>query len=283
MAEFGEQLKKAREAKGITQQSLADKMYVTRQTIYRWECGDRYPDIINLKRLSNILEVSTDTLLSDDEMGKVVEKTPVVEKPWINNIMVCLYALVCFLLSVIVTKDLSFVIKSFPTLEVIGDNEFFVVLAIVIEILKVLLFAYGLINLVIGKSTPKQVGIVTIMYFVLEALANMRVMTHLSSLDQSAKYTCLFMFPYLVGAIGAFFFFCQKESKLYARLLIFISAGFGIVRQLFAMTLQFTTARLFFDDYYLFIGILKIAIFVTIIYQVCVLHIRRKQVANITK
>lgn len=140
MAEFGEQLKKAREAKGITQQSLADKMYVTRQTIYRWECGDRYPDIINLKRLSNILEVSTDTLLSDDERGKVVEKSPVVEKPWINNIMVCLYALVCFLLSVIVTKDLSFVIKSFPTLEVIGDNEFFVVLAIVIEILKVLLF-----------------------------------------------------------------------------------------------------------------------------------------------
>lgn len=39
MAEFGEQLRKAREAKGITQQTLAEKLYVTRQAVSRWECG----------------------------------------------------------------------------------------------------------------------------------------------------------------------------------------------------------------------------------------------------
>lgn len=39
MAEFGEQLRKAREAKEITQQTLAEKLYVTRQAVSRWECG----------------------------------------------------------------------------------------------------------------------------------------------------------------------------------------------------------------------------------------------------
>lgn len=42
MVEFGEQLRRAREEKGMTQQSLAEQLYVTRQAVSRWECGDRY-------------------------------------------------------------------------------------------------------------------------------------------------------------------------------------------------------------------------------------------------
>ena len=37
MAEFGENLKRVREEKGITQQTLADYLYVTRQAVSRWE------------------------------------------------------------------------------------------------------------------------------------------------------------------------------------------------------------------------------------------------------
>jgi len=39
MAEFGERLKALREKKGITQQTLADQLYVTRRAVSRWECG----------------------------------------------------------------------------------------------------------------------------------------------------------------------------------------------------------------------------------------------------
>jgi DNA-binding XRE family transcriptional regulator len=39
MVEFGEQLRRAREEKGMTQQSLAEQLYVTRQAVSRWECG----------------------------------------------------------------------------------------------------------------------------------------------------------------------------------------------------------------------------------------------------
>ena len=37
--EFGEKLRQAREAKGMTQQKLADRLFVTRQAVSRWECG----------------------------------------------------------------------------------------------------------------------------------------------------------------------------------------------------------------------------------------------------
>lgn len=40
MVEFGEKLKRAREEKGMTQQTLSDALYVTRQAVSRWECGD---------------------------------------------------------------------------------------------------------------------------------------------------------------------------------------------------------------------------------------------------
>ena len=39
MIEFGEKLKQLREEKGMTQQSLGEMLYVTRQAVSRWECG----------------------------------------------------------------------------------------------------------------------------------------------------------------------------------------------------------------------------------------------------
>src|SRR5574344_2130017 len=96
MVEFGEQLRKAREAKGMTQQSLAEQLYVTRQTVSRWECGERYPDLLTTKKISQILDVSLDDLLSGKEMMKVVERNPVIEHKLANNIMIALYAFIVF-------------------------------------------------------------------------------------------------------------------------------------------------------------------------------------------
>ena len=68
--EFGEKLKHARETKGITQQTLASQLFVTRQTVSRWECGARFPDLLTARKISEYLEVSLDELLSPDETTK---------------------------------------------------------------------------------------------------------------------------------------------------------------------------------------------------------------------
>lgn len=53
MAEFGENLKKVREEKGITQQTLADYLYVTRQAVSRWEGGQKIKMLHHIPRLQN--------------------------------------------------------------------------------------------------------------------------------------------------------------------------------------------------------------------------------------
>ena len=57
LAEFGENLKRVREQKGLTQQTLADNLYVTRQAVSRWEGGSRYPDLMTAKKMAQFLEV----------------------------------------------------------------------------------------------------------------------------------------------------------------------------------------------------------------------------------
>ena len=81
MAEFGENLKRVREEKGLTQQTLADQLYVTRQAVSRWEGGSRYPDLMTAKKMAQFLEVSLDDLLTDDDMKLYAEKNAIVENP----------------------------------------------------------------------------------------------------------------------------------------------------------------------------------------------------------
>ena len=51
---LAEKLKIIRKSKGITQESLASKLSVSRQAVAKWESGMAYPDIINLIQLSEL-------------------------------------------------------------------------------------------------------------------------------------------------------------------------------------------------------------------------------------
>ena len=92
MAEFGENIRKAREEMGITQQTLADKLYVTRQAVSRWENGSRYPDLLTAKALAKSLDTTLDDLLTDDDMRTYPEVNPVIEYPLTKRIQTALFA-----------------------------------------------------------------------------------------------------------------------------------------------------------------------------------------------
>ncbi len=92
MAEFGENIRKAREKLGITQQTLADRLYVTRQAVSRWENGSRYPDLLTAKRLSQELDATLDDLLSNDDMHTYPEVNPLIEYPLHKRVQTALFA-----------------------------------------------------------------------------------------------------------------------------------------------------------------------------------------------
>lgn len=64
---FGEKLKEARKEAGLSQEQLAVKMSVSRSAIAKWETDKGLPDVNNLKAMSQLLGVSVDYLLDDDE------------------------------------------------------------------------------------------------------------------------------------------------------------------------------------------------------------------------
>ena len=64
--EIGKQIRKYRSELKLSQDDLADKVYVTRQTISNWENDRNYPDIRSLVLLSNVFGVSLDILVKGD-------------------------------------------------------------------------------------------------------------------------------------------------------------------------------------------------------------------------
>lgn len=99
---FGDRLKKSRLEKGLTQEQVAQNLYVTRQTISGWENEISYPDIINLIKLSDYYQVSLDTLLKEDRgMREYLEKKEVTKslRPVYNMLMFTDLLLIVLLIS----------------------------------------------------------------------------------------------------------------------------------------------------------------------------------------
>ncbi|MBQ5322503.1 MAG: helix-turn-helix transcriptional regulator, partial [Oscillospiraceae bacterium] len=72
--EFIEKLRNLRKQKGITQEELAEKLFVSRTAVSKWESGKGYPSIDSLKMISKFYSVTVDELLSGDEMLALAEE-----------------------------------------------------------------------------------------------------------------------------------------------------------------------------------------------------------------
>lgn len=72
--EFNEKLQQLRKSRGLTQEELAEALYVSRTAISKWESGRGYPSIDSLKEISNYFSVTIDDLLSGDKLLSIAEK-----------------------------------------------------------------------------------------------------------------------------------------------------------------------------------------------------------------
>lgn len=237
MEEFGQKLREVRTAKGYTQQALAEKLYVTRQTVSRWESGNRYPDLETLKKISVELEVSVDELLSTesdlDEAETAAEEgeTLVVfekskEKNVKNRVMAVLYMIIIAGLAI-------YLLGSFKE-NGIFNSIFFTKY---VEILGELgLFILGLIAFWKEKDNPEKSGIVVAGYFVLEVVGNICYMSSIwefifgifdGSCPNPEAYIyilidCLIKISvYFIGAVGAGLYFYRKRGSIFGGIFIY--------------------------------------------------------------
>ena len=245
MVEFGEQLRRAREAKGMTQQSLAEQLYVTRQSVSRWECGDRYPDLLTTQKISQILEVSLDDLLSGKEMTKVVERNPVVENKVVNNIMIVLYAAVV----------LSFLIAGVGiTVRVLVSGSFDLVPIQIIKLIgicvSIAVFTYGLISAVSGTLSPKRMGALSSFFFFVRSQNRKIWALSIAAVSLWGIFQVLY-------SLGISIFIAKHHNEL--------------------------TDQLFSVEYYSIKAVLIIAIYFLVLYQTYTLYKKRVAAAEVAQ
>lgn len=72
--EFSKKLQELRKQKGLTQEELAQKLYVSRTAISKWESGRGYPSIDSLKEIAKFFSVTVDQLLSGEEVLTIAQE-----------------------------------------------------------------------------------------------------------------------------------------------------------------------------------------------------------------
>lgn len=233
MLEFGEKLKRAREEKGMTQQTLPDHLYVTRQAVSRWECGARYPNLLTAKKLSEVLEISLDELLSGEEMKECVEKNPIVESPVIGRVQSALYAFagIAYLLMGILA--IRFLMPELPEAEpqVIGYGLSYFLGYVLITLL---LFC-GLAFSIRGKLTPKKTGVIAAVYFCMMVFSNIFEITQTPNLWPVVIQSIIYLI--CIAVIVGYYFQERRVSPIP----VYCVAAFGMIRSgiLYVQMLQF--------------------------------------------
>ena len=66
--DFGEKLKALRTERGLTQEQLAARLYVSRTAVSKWETGGGSPNLDSLQAVARLFDVSVDDLLSTDDL-----------------------------------------------------------------------------------------------------------------------------------------------------------------------------------------------------------------------
>ena len=110
--EIGNKIMELRKKNNFSQEDLAEKVGVTRQTISKWELGETSPDLKQAKVLSQVFKVSLDELVDNDIKNIIIEKTTNTEK--LAGMIINIFkALGTFFLIYLIIMIIIFIIFSF--------------------------------------------------------------------------------------------------------------------------------------------------------------------------
>lgn len=265
--EFGEQLRKAREDKGMTQQNLADKIFVTRQSVSRWERGERYPDLLMIKKISGILGISIDELLSEEDLTPVSEKSPAMKNRLETNRFTALYVSICICYFVVII-ELFLNIKNFGQLT--SKREYFIQGTQVLRcIVETLAFSYGSFCVIHDLINPKKEGIIAVTFWAMEGLLDF--VQGMYSNWQFSFLSIHFILVEIFAVIATYYLFIKNSKNQIWHKLVFSTVLFGIFRALFTFTMNVLYASAYISTMTIVALLLKIGVFSTIFLQTMII------------
>ena len=280
--EFGEKLREAREANGITQQTLADQLYVTRQAVSRWECGSRFPDLLTAKKAAEILEVSLDDLLSGEKSQKFLEGNPIITSSKATTIQAGLYGFsgTCYIvfsvlwITTFILDFRQYDLEIIPMVIVKSFHDFSMAILMIL----------GFLLSVKEKATPRNTAILPVLYSIskiLEIITTNYLHFDYHNVDVEAIIVALIKISfYIINAIAVINYFLKDIKK--CRYFIYGSYGLITLERIFVFSqellweiIQFETISM--DNFIMdILSLLGNLIFCgLIIYQTYALHKKR--------
>ena len=105
--EIDKKLKNARVNSGLTQEQVAEKLMVSRQTISNWETGKSLPDIVSIMNMSDLYQISLDELLKGaqrmkEKMEKDVKTTKENKRLMLTTAILVLIVAIVYFVGIIV-------------------------------------------------------------------------------------------------------------------------------------------------------------------------------------
>lgn len=110
---FSDKLKKLRKENNLTQDELADKLFVTRTAVSKWETDNGYPSIESLKLLSNLFHTTIDELISDEDIENKKHLEDKIAKNFYWGVLASFLIALGFAIATWITDIPYFIIGSF--------------------------------------------------------------------------------------------------------------------------------------------------------------------------
>ena len=189
--EFSEKLQELRKSRGLTQEELAQEIYVSRTAISKWESGRGYPSIDSLKAISAFFSVSVDDLLSGEKLIYIAEKE---NKSNIRSICELLFGLADIMALMLVILPL------YPN--TVGE-----------EVYAVDLFAYS-------QSSPLILSVHWILFALLFAAGCVKVILTLTKREKGQKVVSIISLA--VSVVTVFFLALTREPYATATALLLL-------------------------------------------------------------
>ena len=163
--EFGEKIQKLRNEKKWTQEQLAEKLYVSRTAVSKWESGKGYPNIESLKVIANLFNKTIDELLSSEEIIDIAKKENTTNIKRTNNLIYGLLDIISILfifLPLYAQKTESFVysVSLMSTNDI--SNIIKISYIVILSILSLIGIAELILNFIDNRRTQRIVNIISL-------------------------------------------------------------------------------------------------------------------------
>ena len=189
--EFNEKLQELRKKKGLTQEELAQMLFVSRTAVSKWESGRGYPNIESLKAIAKLYNVSIDELLSGDELLTIAEEDTKAKEDHSRDLLFGLLDIsfiMLFFLPFFAERS-GDIIREVSLLDLTGASAFFRILFIA---LVGIISVYGVFTLAMQSCRNLiRIKAKAMISLILNALAT--VLFTLTLHPYSATFTFLFL------------------------------------------------------------------------------------------